>query len=373
MRHRVSIRVGGEVIDNWSEYDIQCSMVEPADGFSMTRPLTRKAWELCRPDAEVQVLIDETPMLTGYIDTRRRAFRDGTLSIEGRDKAGRLVQESIPDPSGFDGLMLAELVQKIASPWYSRVELSDTRNRAVRRGKGKKAAVGSEPAILTVTGMNEDSSGRVDPGETRWNLIEQLLSTVQLMCWASVDGRSLIIGKPNYKQAPQYLFRAGFEVNATVKDWILVETIADSFSEIEVHGTSTGDEDNEAGAVLCSGRAFDGPLAGGVGRNFLRPKRLVMSQTSLNSNAEAELVAKREIIRRNFKSRTLQVSCGGHGQIIGSSGPPTIFAQNTMARCIDEDLQTDEQWLLYATRFRSARQDETTEIMLIPSGTEFVA
>jgi len=161
---------------------------------------------------------------------------------------------------------------------------------------------------------------------------------------------------------------------STVTDMRYRESIADSFSEIVVHGTSTGDEDNDAGTVICSGRALDGPNPDGTGNHFLRPKRLLMSQTALTSNAEAGLRAQMEMKRRNFKMREIQCAVGGHGQALERGGVPTLFAPNTIARCIDHDIKMDELWLVYACRYKAKRREgEVTDLMLVPQGTEFVA
>lgn len=371
MRHAIEVTIEGSVIGGWTEYEFTASMIEPADTFRLTRGFDLKAWRLCRKDAAVLITIDKVPMLSGFIDARAMQGRAGTFTIEGRDKGGRLIQESIPKPSGFDGLTMVELIKRLVDPWFSSVTLSAARDRAVRLGKGKKAAVGAEPAILTAKNITEESSGRLDPGEMRYNAIEGLLSSVGLMCWAGVDGREFVVGMPNYKQQPQYLIRYSLVDSTEVEEILLEESIADAYSEIEVHGTSPGDEDNEAGDLICSGSAKDGPAKDGTGNNFLRPKRLVMSQTSLTSNAEAVLVAKREMRRRLFKLRHYSITMTAHGQVVAGS-TPTLYAPNTIARVINHLLEEDDLWLVYACRYKGSRGGATTDLSLVPVGTEFV-
>lgn len=373
--HQVAVTIGGKTIGDWIDYDAISTMIEPADAFTLTRPFDLQAWKLCETDAEVKVSIDGTVIMNGYIDDRRRMAKDGTMEITGRDKSGRLVQESIPTVSGWDGLALTEAVKRLAAPWYSIVSLSDARNRSVRRGKGHRAAASSEPAYFAVKGkLDEDHAGKVDPGETRWNMIEQLVSSVGLLCWSSADGRELVIGKPNYKQAIQYLF-AHSKSGSTVKDLRYEESIRDSYAIIEVHGSGAGNDDDFGENVTSHlGVSKDGPKADGTGLWFKRPKRLVVSQTALRSNAEADRAALRERRRRDFKRRHCTIEMPLHGQAI--TGPvPTLFAPNTLARVIDEELEMDETWLLYACRYKSSGRSggASTEIMLVPRGTEFVA
>jgi prophage tail gpP-like protein len=372
-RHRVAVTIGAEQIDGWIDYEIQSSMVEPTDGFRLSRPFDKRAWDLCQLDQKVKVSIDGVVMLDGFIDDRARSTSARTLEIAGRDKAGRLVQESIPTVSGFDGLNLVEAVKRLATPWFTSITLTDGRNRSVRRGKGHRAAAGGEPAFFKVSGkLDEEHAGRVDPGQRRWDVIEQLCSSIGVMAWSSADGRELVIGEPNYQQAIQYLFRHASS-GSTVKEMALRESVQDAFALIEVHGSGAGDEDNFGDDVTTYvGTAKDGPNADGTGKNFLHPKRLVVAQSALTSNAEARRSATREMKRRAFKMRQLTVEAPLHGQVLAGV-VPTLFAPNTLARVVDEELELDETWLIYAVAFNGSRRGETSQLMLVPRGTQFVS
>jgi prophage tail gpP-like protein len=204
-------------------------------------------------------------------------------------------------------------------------------------------------------------------------MIEQLCSSIGVLCWSSADGRELVIGEPNYKQAIQYLFRHLNRHGSTVNDLQLRESVADRYALLEVHGTSTGDEADYGDSVTSYiGIAKDGPNADGTGRDFLRPKRLVLSQSGLRSNAEATRAADREKLRRDFQRRVLTVEAPLHGQVL-AGGAPTLFAPNTLARVIDDELELDETWLIYACGYRGSRTTKTTRLMLVPQGTRFVA
>lgn len=147
--HRVMVTIGPLQIDGWLDYEILSTMIEPADGFTLTRPFSLDAWNLCKLDEAVKVAIDGTVVLDGFIDDRARDAKAGTMEISGRDKSGRLVQESIPNVVGWDGLLLDEAVRRLSAPWYTSNTFSNARNRSVARGKGHKATAGSEPAFTT--------------------------------------------------------------------------------------------------------------------------------------------------------------------------------------------------------------------------------
>lgn len=374
--HRISISVGGRTVDAWTEYEFSVSLVEPADTFMLTRAYSLEVAMLCRLDADITIAIDGVPQVTGFIDERERDAAEGTLKITGRCKGGRLVQESIPTVSGYDGLQLTDAVAKLAAPWFTKVVLSDARNRAVRRGKGGRAPAAGEPAIFNVKGkmgkMDEDHAGRVEPGEMRWSMIEQLCTSVQLLCWSSADGRELIIGKPNYKQDVQYILKVS-NSGSTVKNLITTESVRDRYAMIEAHGAGGGDEEDYGSATVSRlGTAFDGPNPDGTGRDFLHPKRLVLAQKALASNQEGARAAERDMKRRDFQRKIITASVALHGQRYRSD-IITLFAPNTLARVIDEDAQIDITCLIYECKFRGSRRGgETTDIKLVPRGTEFI-
>lgn len=373
--HIVTVLIGNQTIGGWVDYDIQSSMVQPANGFSLTRPFDLDAWNLCALDSRIRVAIDNVVKLDGFIDDRVRAAKAGTITISGRDRAGRLVQESIPNTQGYDGLQLTQAIQKLATPWFTSVTLSDARNRDVARGKGHRAAAGNEPAFFKVKGkLDEDHAGRMDPGETRWNVIEQLCSSIGVLCWSSADGRELVVGAPNYNQQLQFLFRNSLSFGSTVKDLTLKESVGDGFAMIECNCAGVGTADDYGDNVTSFfGTAKDGPNNDGTGADFQFPKRLVVTTHGQLSNAEAQAAAAKEMTRRKFSRRQITCSAPLHGQIIAGTAI-TLFTPNTMARVFDEDLALDEPWLIYACRFRAARPEgESTELMLVPRNTEFIS
>lgn len=373
--HRISISVQDKTIDGWTDYEISSSMLEPADTFKLTRPFTLEAWRLCRRDARVKIAIDGVVMIDGFIDERESSAAAGEMTIIGRDKAGRLVQTSIQSTTGYDGLSLVDAVKKLAAPEFTSVSLSDARNRSVRRGKGGRAPAQGEPAILNVKGkLDEEHAGKIDPGEMRWNVIEQLCSSVGLACWSSADGRELVIGKPNYKQEVQFFLRHSRTRGSNVVDMRISESTRNAYAMIESHGSGgSSDEDFGEGVISHEGIAYDGPNPDGTGLNFTWPKRLVMTQAAIASNAEAGRAATRELLRRRFELHQISIEAPLHGQRFRSD-IVTLFAPNTLARVINDDHGIDSTYLIYECRFSGSRKGgEKTTLKLVPRGTEFIA
>lgn len=382
-KHRVSISVGGSNVDGgrvrvdgWTSYEIMSSMLQPCDTFALTRPFDPEIFELCKRDAEVVVKIDDVPIVTGPIGTRDRAYskKGATMTISGRDWCGRLVQESAPSIS-YDGLDFVEVVRRLADPWFTEIELSDARNRKVRLGKkGRKAAAGDEALVLKV----KKKTWQVEPGQTRWQIMNQLASEAGYMIWASVDGKSLVIGQPNYKQGVQFLFThapPGSPLSSTTTSFSITESNEDRFSLVMALGSGRGDAVNY-GESTTSRRdvVVDGPGLYGVGRDFIEPKRLILAERTLANYEEAKQHAQREKDRRDFDRLQVKVTMPGHGQNLGVGAGVALFAPNTIARVIDDecDPRFDEACLVYSCKYSGSRDHETTEIEAVPSGTVFV-
>ena len=378
-QHRISIVVQGVEIDGWEDYEIQSSMIQPADAFTMRRRFEPAAWKALPRDSQVEVRIDGVTVLNGFIDKKKKRSKDNTIEVGGRDRSGRLVQESAPTVS-VDGLEMTDAIKRLADPWFKTVTLSDARNRRLRLGKGRKVPTGTEPIVIRRTTRR---AGKVHPGTARWSAIEEIVSQAGLICWSSADGRELVVGQPNYKQAPQFELRLAKPSSGnttTVKELDWEEDDGDRYSIIAVVGTG-GDTEQDFGENVSSRRAVvrdnDGMLnaaADGTGRDFLYPKRLLMPEKNFDSNQDALEIALREQARRDLRRTLVTATCDMHGQFAGLAAP-TIFAPNTIARVIDEEFDppVDQNFLIYQVTYRGNRNDgETSVLELVPSETEIV-
>lgn len=383
-QHRVTVVVGDSTrtheIDGWIEYEITSSLIQPGDTFTLRRPFQPDTWDLLRRDSRIRVLIDGIQILDGLLDARHKRTRENTIEVSGRDRSGRLIQESAPSIS-YQGLEMTEAIKRLATPWFTKVELSDARNRKLRTGKGRKVPTGNEPIVIR---SSTPGAGKVQPGQSRWSVIEEIVSQAGLLCWSTADGRELIVGRPNYQQAAQFFVRVarpGTGTETTCKDLQWSEDNGDRYSVIAVVGAGGGSA-QDYGAAASSRRAmvFDnndrGPwsLADGTGRDFIYPKRLLMPERNFDSNHDAQEIAEREQARRDFRRTVVTATMPMHGQFIGT-GAVTIFAPNTIAAVCDEEFEPtrSEDMLIYQCSYRGSRTDgESTVIEMVPRGTEIV-
>lgn len=373
-QHDISVIVDGTQIRDWETYEITTDMTSPADHFTLRMPFQRAVWDLCRADRPIRILIDDVVILTGFIDERLVPEDDEAIEIVGRDRAGRLVDESAPGIN-FSGLTMKALIEEVAAPWFPRVTLSNARNRNVIRGRGRKAKAGGEPLILFT---HKKIGTRIEPGQTRWQVIETLCAQAGLLAWSAGDGSELVVGQPNYTQESQFRFfmpaaNSQRTHQSTVLGLGVRERTADSYSRVIVVGSGTGTEVNYGGRVAARyGEDKDNPdTPDGDGDRFSAPKRLIVVR-SVHSVGEARELAVREMARRDAHAHGLTVRCAGHGQVIAGAFT-TLFVPDTIASVEDERTGTRGNYLITACSYRSSRRGEETVMELVPSGTELTA
>lgn len=371
-RHKATVTVNGTTIEGWTSYEITSSMNDGANHFTMAMPFTLEAWELCEPDSPVRVAIDGVPIITGYIDERLINESNGdTLQIFGRDKVGRLVQESAPTLD-FRGLRADELIAKVVKPWFPKVLLTNEANRTVQLGRGKKAK--SAAKLTTISG--DVPKVRVEPGQSRWEVIEQICDQTGLLARSSADGSALIVAKPNYDQEANFrLFMPSVGskngAESTLIGLGVRDSVAERYSRIIVVGSGAGTGVSYGAEVAARfGEAKNNPnTVDGEGMHFQFPKRLVILR-SVHSIEKAREMARREMARRDAQGRTLTAMAPGHGQLVAGSFV-TMFAPDTMAHVIDERTKTNGAYLITSCAYRSSRADgETTTMSLVRKGAE---
>lgn len=377
--HVVAVVVDGQEITGWVEYQITNSIVEPADTFSLTVPASqdsRALWRALRTDRLVKVTVDRIPRITGHIDEPVYQAAAGTITITGRCKIGRLVQESAPSVD-YSGLTAFGLIQKLAEPHFKKVTASNARNRRVLRGKGKKARADENKVYL-----DSRKGTRIEAGQPKWQVIQELLDQMGYLAWSSGDGTELVVGKPDFGQEIQYKLvhprhedlARSINREELVKDLQLTYSSADRYSRIVVLGSGAGTAANYGLSVAArAGEYKDGPGEQGEGRDFSVQKVLVIADKGIKDRTTAQVEAEREAARRNMHARIARITMPYHGQLVGGQHR-TLYTPDTLAFLDERVTSTKGAWMLVSTTLRASRQEgETTQMEAVPKGTELAA
>lgn len=374
---RVTVIINGAEIGGWTGGHVEISMITASDSFELRRPFDAQHWNLLRRDSAVTIRFNGTNVLSGFIDRRQSHMKAGTMTISGRDRRGRLCDESAPRIS-YNGQRTLAVIKELASPWFSDVQLDAAPDRRLRRAKGRRVAAANEPTVDIR--IRVPRRGLVHPGMTRWQVIHEICSRENIIAYSTADGRKLIVGKPNFNQAPQYVFaraRAGSATKTTVRDMTITEDDGERFSLIMVAGIG-GQSDTNYGQNVTDRRGvvFDNfaNRLDGTGRDFIHPKRLFMPEREFESYGDAQRVAENEQARRDFKRQQVSVECSGFGQSVGN-GALTLFTHHTIARVIDEDQNPplDDLYMVISCAYSFDReQGDSTTLHLVPTGTQII-
>lgn len=371
LNHHVAVACSGRLVTSWLEYSITNSMFE-TDSASFSVPWSQQAWDLLSTDRSVLMAVDGVTRLEGFIDDRDGDDAARTIRIACRSKEGRLVDESAPQVN-YSGLTLSALVGKLVDPWFPSVALSNLRNRNVARGKGHKAP-GSGKVFV------DSSSGtRIEPGQPRQSVINELLEQVGAAGWASADGKEYVIGQPDYEQEIQFAFRSGLAPgggDGTALRVAVKDSTAERYSSITVLGSGAGDDGNYGtGPSKRAATVKDNPATThGEGLAFSAPKRLVIAdRDDVRSSKEALRRATRESARRQLRAHMVTVEAPGHGQV-AAGRVPTLFTPDTLCRLVDPRIPGGAGiYLIAEVAFTASRSGgERTTMQLIPKGMELV-
>lgn len=235
-RDRVELKVGGQVHSGWQRYDIDSSLLLPADAWSvgltssdLVVPASVKA------GASVTVRVGGETVLQGLIDEVVHAVdkRQHALTISGRDGAGVLVDCSAPVLTA-QMLTLDQVVAKIVRPLgVTRVRVDAERN-------------------LTRERIN------TEPGDTAWDMLQRAAQANGLWPWFEPDGE-LVVGGPRYDGEPVGTLTMRREgVGNNVLSLEERRSIAERYSEVTVLGQASAIGSHEGKHNVRGAKKDDG-------------------------------------------------------------------------------------------------------------------
>lgn len=118
---KLGLKVNDRVYDGWLNVRVSRSMQQVAGSFDLElsqRWQGNPAAVRLQAGMECQVVIDDQPIMTGYIDSALPSYDDSnhSLSVSGRDRTADLVDCSAP-PTQFRNMTFAELARQVCQPF----------------------------------------------------------------------------------------------------------------------------------------------------------------------------------------------------------------------------------------------------------------
>ena len=388
--HTVTAVIDGQEVKDPISYSFEESILDLANPFELTLPLSREAFDLCQPDRTIQILIDGVPKLNGYIDERELPEDAETITITGRDRSGRLVDDCAPGIN-FSGLGIIDITTKLVQPWGFTPVFDNARNRRISLGRGAKAKRGTLASVLggktqrfqgglrvlrgpdEALRLNSKVGTQISPGQTRAQVLTTLAVQAGYLIWMSVDGKEIVVGEPDYDQETQFSLvmpssKPGPESTVQGLGWR--DSTGDRYSHVIVLGSGAGTDANYgSGPSARRGDAYNNPDdPDGVGLDFTAPKRLILVR-SIRDPADAQEEAEREMARRDAHAQVATVRAAGHGQIFSGTAP-TLFAPDTLALVLDDRIGRGGIYAITKCVFKSDRRGaEETLLTLVKSGS----
>ncbi len=323
------LKVDGLLYGGWKTVRIQRSIEQIAGQFELTvteRWAGQDTPRPIRPGAECQVLIDGTPVVTGYVDDANISY-DATshsVAVTGRDKTGDLVDCSAPtkDKQRFNLTLLA-LAKKLCVPYGIEVT----------------ADVDVGPAFAS----DADNSGA--------SVFEGLAAAAAIRAVLLIsDGLGDLLITRASRERIQTILLLGDNVRACSVSF----SHKDRYSEYTVLGQGAADDFNYGlAAAQPVGKTIDGLIE--------RHRPLTVIAEKPITSAAAQVRAEWERNVRFGKSQRIQYTVAGwHYE------PGKLWPLNRLVAVRDEFLGIDADLLITGVTFILDDSGERTELALMP-------
>lgn len=369
-----------------------------------------------KPGSEIKIYIggnwkgysQQTALqLVGIVDRRSLScdFSGGTVfTISGRDKAALLTDASV-DPAIYKkaGSRFIDLAKEACKPWNIKISVDAKGARDVRTGKASNLPLplklseearelGIPPAeyrkilidksealdkpIYELIPVTPSASARAamansltpidiqlltvqeaspQNGESVYEFLDRHARRLGILMRMSPDGK-LVLTSMNYVQRPLYRLIRTFDGsgNNILSGGEELDS-SSQYSSITVYGKQKNtDTDLPREKISSTIVEEDNPLP------FDRP--LIVHDSSIRTEEEAERRANREMAKARSKSQVLNYTVAGH------SNNGYLFATDTIATVIDEVIGVSGEFYVSARNFKKSRSNgTTTELTLIPT------
>lgn len=123
----ISIRVGGRVFAGWLQSEVSRSIESLAGTFSIPTTLVPGDVPQIRRQDEVQVVVGDEVVITGYVMAAEPFYDDNTcgLNVAGRDRTGDLVTSTAIHKGGqWRGVKIDRIVRDLVEPLGIKVKVA---------------------------------------------------------------------------------------------------------------------------------------------------------------------------------------------------------------------------------------------------------
>lgn len=315
----VYLKVGDQIYSGWTGITIDRALGEPCGGFSLSvteRWPGNQATHRIAPGQACQVLIGDTPLITGWVDDFGPSYDQGShgVSIRGRDRTCDLVDcSAIVDGVGaWNGVSVMTIARQLLAPYGISI-------------------------FSVAPGINRVLAGHsIQMGETVWECLERALRLYGVS--ALPDGLgNLTLTVPGGGVALSEMKLGGAILGASG-----MFSLKENYSDYWILGQFQGTSD-----TYSDPRITNGATGHASDPTVTRYRPLIVNVECNTSDLDfLPRRARWEAAYRSGKARQASIKTQGWRDANG-----TIYQPNSMIRVEDDYLGIHESLLVSGVRF----------------------
>jgi prophage tail gpP-like protein len=336
MSDKVSLIIAGKEIESFESYRVASDLFEAADAFSMT---------MADPDIRItrgdrcKLIVNGLLELNGIIDKVSRSYDKGarTLSIEGRDLMGLVVDSYCTEFPGLKNTKLSDLARRLLGniPYVNQVKVE------YRKGDKRRS-------VLVTRQEEEYEYAQIKPGQTVFDVLKQKALEDGRLFFSLPDG-TFIFGSPATGGKAQFSFITTKDgLNNNVLSATLTEDIGRSYKTVKVMGQRQGNDETEAGGQNVLATVTN------QGFPFTKPYVATIEHDGQDPTNYARII----LDSMRFDEWQLELKAPGHSQ----NG--RNFQVNAVCHVTDEVLGVNADLLCYGRTYEPDKNGAFTTLKI---------
>jgi prophage tail gpP-like protein len=351
----------GTQLRHWNEYEINCDILTPCDGWSFTFG-SAKEWastqNLLVPGSKVEIHLGDHKLMTGFVDvvTVSTSRNSGvSINVQGRDILRPLCKATIKPNFRIKGQTVKSMLEQVLKLYYTAPPAIDIDNKSNRTLVGVTGSFAAKDRSAKLQKQIEHLQAQ--PNEKVIDFVCRHLRRHGLWLWTSADG-NIVVSGPTYDQAPSYsIVRKTGTKRVLYKDASYRMDQTDVPSYMEVRGRAETKE-WEKTAVRATATNTDANI-----RHFVEP--VYMQHDEATTQDQADAFARQEMTRLRQDERVYTVTAVDHKD----RATLQVFMPDTIATVEDEFVGLRESMYVSSVTYRKSISAGTqTELRLVPIG-----
>lgn len=340
-------------------YDVACGVFTQPAAFSLTLGHGGSIAEIMRlvvPRTGFQLKIGDTLVQSGYIDGYEAGGEAAIVNIHGRDLLQEVHDSFTPIERTFDETSYVEFVRSV----FTHAGLGTPDVRFTDDGIRKAMAQG-KPLPAPALAREEKKISKpvtMKLGDRYFDLIKRVLDRAGLFMIMAPDGRILLTApNPNITALYRLVHAPKGPIHGNVVDFHFVWNTVDRVTRYVVYARGGG---KKLGAIKVYGEYPDTEMFKlGYRRSH------TFRDWNVQTNEQAEIMARRRIAEERRKGWQLNVTVAGHRTKLLGTDDWVVWRPDTMVRFDSDELDMHDIFYIEDVHYRRSQAGTRTELRLI--------